>query len=132
MTFIRNKYPALATILDLKAQTESLVNSLETKFPVELTLFYRKREGLPDSLQISGIVVPKNKRGLGIGTEVMQTLVDFADEHGLLVTLTPSRDFGASSIDRLRRFYGQFGFVRNLGRNKDYRFYEAMIRQPNS
>ena len=94
---------------------------------VELTVFeYPERE----YLKISGIFIPKENRKQGLGSEVMQQVVDYADENGLTVILTPSTDFGATSVARLRKFYGRFGFKRNFGRNKDYRYSEAMIRLP--
>jgi GNAT superfamily N-acetyltransferase len=127
-------YPVLDRVLaqqDLTSEVKAFVDSMESKYPVELTIFFRKgSDYAPATLKIDGIRLPKDKRGQGIGSKVMQALVDFADDHNLLCVLTPSKDFGASSVERLRRFYGQFGFNRNLGKHKDFRFSEAMIRQP--
>lgn len=117
----------------MKAEVENFAKSLESKYDVVLELFYRKAiDPTRDSasMQLSAIMVKKDKRGVGTGTSVMKEIARFADDHGLIVTLSPSKDFGASSVERLRKFYGQFGFKRNLGRNKDFRFSEAMIRLP--
>jgi hypothetical protein len=62
----------------------------------------------------------------------MRDLTAFADKHNLTMTLTPSTDFGASSVERLKRFYGQFGFVNNKGRQKDFAISAAMYRLPNT
>ena len=114
---------AVANTPDLKSLVEQLKGSLESKFNVKLTIFYRKSP--EPSLMISGIVVPKGERGVGIGSKVMQSLSNFCDDHGLVGLLTPSKDFGAS-LARLRKFYGGFGFTRN----RDLRFSEAMMRRP--
>ena len=84
----------------------------------------------PDLLFLHAIQVPKEMRKQGMGTAFMEELTALADQEGKTVFLTPSRDFGATSVARLRRFYGRFGFKRNLGRNKDFRSAEAMIRVP--
>ena len=59
----------------------------------------------------------------------MTRLINYADEVGKPILLSPSNDFGGS-VTRLKEFYGRFGFVPNKGRNKDYRFSETYIRYP--
>jgi len=76
---------------------------------------------------VDNITVPKDMRGQGIATKVMQALVDEADANGWNMALTPSSDFGSSKA-RLIKFYGSFGFVPNSGRNKDYQTRETMVR----
>lgn len=108
----------------LPPEVQALVDEFEGK-GVAITLY-----GGTDYLTISAIVVPKDKRGQGLGSHFMQRLGIAADKLGLTVFLTPSTDLGATSVARLRRFYGQFGFKRNMGRNKDFRSWDAMVRQP--
>ena len=105
---------------------QELETQLETTHGLVLTLTLSHNL----YLEIASIVVPKAKRNRGIGTKVMQSICTYADENGLIVGLTPSTDFGATSIERLRKFYGRFGFIRNLGRLADLRISEAMIRVP--
>jgi|LakMenE18May11ns_1017448.scaffolds.fasta_scaffold8831460_1 predicted GNAT family N-acyltransferase len=83
-----------------------------------------------DELNLSTIKVDKDKRGQGLGTTVMKEILDFAQKHNLRVTLTPSKDLGATSVGRLVKFYRSFGFVPNKGRNKDYRISDTMIWTP--
>lgn len=116
--------------MDLKAKVEELTRSLEAKYQIELEVFYRHFPNEYSAIKIDAIWVPKEQRSIGIGSKVMEAIMEFADDHDLIALLTPSTDFGASSVNRLRKFYGQFGFVRNLGRNKDFRFSESMIRKP--
>lgn len=79
---------------------------------------------------LSEIRIPKNNRGKGLGTKAMQELIDYADRTGQKILLTPSIDFGATSVSRLEKFYKQFGFTSNKGSKKDYRYRETMIRRP--
>lgn len=99
------------------------------------------REALQDTLEGHGqimrdgphyelarVVVPD--RGQGTGSRLMQQLTDQADQLGVTLTLTPSTDFGGSSVARLQRFYRRFGFQPNKGRNRDYETRATMIRPP--
>lgn len=115
--------------MEWEAKLKSLAGALEIEHGITLELMsYGDRGG--GAFEISSIVVPKGSRKKGLGSEVMEKIIAFADDHNLIIGLTPSKDFGATSIPRLRKFYGKFGFVRNLGRNKDYQFRDAMIRKP--
>lgn len=82
------------------------------------------------NLHLSRIVVEKRLRGQGLGTKALEDLTHLADEHGMLMTLSPSTDFGASSKERLKRFYRRFGFVSNKGRHKDFTLHDSMYRLP--
>jgi ribosomal protein S18 acetylase RimI-like enzyme len=81
-------------------------------------------------LNLSSIKVDKDKRGQGVGSQVMKELLDYAQKIGYRVTLTPSKDLGATSVNRLKNFYKRFGFVSNKGRNKDFRISDTMIWNP--
>lgn len=82
-----------------------------------------------ENLVVSKIAVPLQRRGQGRATRAMRELLTWADVHEYVVTLTPSADFGASKA-RLVRWYRSLGFVSNLGRRRDHRYREAMIRRP--
>tara|TARA_R110000851_G_scaffold123761_2_gene253678 strand:+ start:6343 stop:8151 length:1809 start_codon:yes stop_codon:yes gene_type:complete len=82
-----------------------------------------------NTINLSRIVVPKDVRNSGIGSDVMQDLVSYADETGQKVALTPSSDFGGN-VKKLKEFYKRFGFVENKGKNKDFSTRESMIRPP--
>jgi GNAT superfamily N-acetyltransferase len=96
-----------------------VMRNLEDEYGIELDLYDTGKY-----LELSKIVVPKKSRGEGIGTELMQKIVDFADQTGKDVRLTPSTSFGATSTDRLKKFYKRFGFVKN----DDYAFRDTMVR----
>lgn len=79
---------------------------------------------------INAIEVERPNRGQGIGTKIMEDIISFADAKGKRVLLSPSTDFGATSVSRLNAFYKSFGFVHNRGKNKDFTTKETMIREP--
>lgn len=83
-----------------------------------------------NNLHLSRIEIERENRGRGFGTKAMEDLTALADHYGLLMTLSPSTDFGASSKERLKRFYRRFGFVSNKGRHKDFTLSDAMYRLP--
>lgn len=81
------------------------------------------------TISLSQIIVPKKQRQSGIGTSAMKALTDYADKTNQRIVLSPSSDFGGS-LARLIKFYKNFGFVSNKGRNKDFTTSETMIRLP--
>ena len=98
-----------------------ILQGLEQEFGIELDLYDNG-----DYLTLSRIVVPKDSRGGGIGKQAMQKIVDYADEVGKPIYLTPSKDFGATSKSRLEKFYKEFGFKKKP--REDFRTREAMVR----
>lgn len=82
------------------------------------------------AVRLSRVIVPKELRGSGLGSAFMDDLSRYADESGVSVRLSPSTDFGATSVSRLKDFYKRFGFVENKGRNRDFTTRESMYRTP--
>jgi hypothetical protein len=81
-------------------------------------------------ITLSRIEVPKDLRSTGMGTQALQELAQYADQSKKTIALSPSKDFGATSVDRLKDFYKRFGFVENKGKNKDFSISESMYRLP--
>ena len=103
---------------------ESLKESAESK-NIDLSIFENPNE---KTISLSKIVVPE--KNVGEGSKMMQEIIDYADNTNQTITLTPSTDFGGSSVNRLKKFYKKFGFVENKGRNKDFGFRDTMYRSP--
>lgn len=82
-----------------------------------------------NTITVSRIIVPKENRNQGIGSDAMQQIIDYADAMGKRVVLSPSSDFGGNK-ERLKSFYKKFGFVENKGKNKDFSVSETMYREP--
>jgi len=81
------------------------------------------------SIKLSRIVVNPDYQGQGIGTNILNDLIQYADINKKIVTLTPSSDFGGNK-NRLIQFYKRFGFKMNKGIHKSYEYMDTMIRWP--
>jgi len=115
----------------MESLVTQLQHSLEQKYE-GLTLmlsFFPSSEEAP-IVRINVIRFPKEKQKQGLGGQVMSELVTWADTHKTILTLSPTKDFGASSVSRLEKFYRRFGFKPNKGRSKDFRSRDTMIRYP--
>ena len=110
----------------VEMSVQDFKNYLIDKYGVSLQL---AESGSGSGLVLDKIVVPEDERGGGIGTQVMEEIIYYADTHGLTIGLDPDTSFGGT-MGRLKNFYKGFGFVPNKGRNKDYEFMQSYIRQP--
>jgi GNAT superfamily N-acetyltransferase len=107
---------------------QNLRNKLLDQYPgSEISAVYDNDKKV---LKVYKIAVAKNLRGKGFGSEIMDSIADWADSVQALIVLTPSTDFGGTSVNRLRRFYKRFGFVDNAGRKKDFSVSDTMYRKP--
>lgn len=75
------------------------------------------------------IIINDESRNMGIGTKIMMDLIKYTDENNKTIGVTPSEDFGGVK-SKLIKFYKRFGFVSNKGRNKNFEFTQAMVREP--
>lgn len=107
----------------IRLYEEYVLKNLEDQYDIKLDLWEGK-----EHLELSRIEVPKEARGSGVGSNVMQTICDYADEVGKKIYLTPSKDFGATSIARLESFYKDFGFVKKP--KDDFSSKNTMVRFP--
>lgn len=94
-------------------------------------------------LHLDTLAIAKGANRQGMGSEVMRELTRFADQYQARITLNraekgwqikPPASSGPSAVttseDRLIRFYQRFGFVRNMGRHKDFSINAEMYREP--
>jgi len=102
-------------------------NYLSEKYNASVRL-YLKSNG---DLKLDNLVVPKENRKKGIGTNIMQEIIAFADKNKMRLVLTTAvKDnyVGTTSSGRLKKFYKRFDFTENKG--KDYSISENMLRVP--
>ena len=71
------------------------------------------------SFYVNRIIVPDFMRGKGVGTELMQALAHFADEHSATMYIDPTANYG-SDVVRLTRFFARFGFVTSTDMHKPF------------
>lgn len=104
---------------------KGVVNNIYKKYnDVKLSVYENG-----DNISLDKIVVPREFRSSGIGTNIMKDLIKYADDNNKTIKLTPSGDFGGS-VSRLKEFYKKFGFVENKGKNKDYQIRDLFYRRP--
>lgn len=116
---------ALEEVPSVKKDLKGIANSWKD-IGVEMDVY----PGKADKINLSRIVVDESKRNQGLGTKAMNDLIQYADTTGKTITLSPSADFGATSVNRLKDFYKQFGFVENKSKNKDFSISDSMYRLP--
>ena len=99
-----------------------ILQELEDQFNIELDLYDNGKY-----LQLSKIKIPKESRNSGLGSKIMTRITEYSDTQNLKIYLTPSKDFGATSISRLEKFYKSFGFVKNTDKSETK---DTMVRLP--
>lgn len=115
----------------LQKPHKEFAESIEKKHPgVKLGLYKSTAHKSRNILTLHSIVVPKEHRGKGVGSSIMQAVNAHADKHNATVALTPDTSYGGSSVSRLKKFYKSHGYVENKGRHKDYTLSESMHRKP--
>lgn len=87
------------------------------------------------NIVLDNIEVARDARKRGTGAAALKELTDYADRTGALIWLSVAdRDSstGTTSRARLVKFYRQFGFIPNKGRNKRFELslYAHMYRDP--
>lgn len=97
-----------------------LRNSLEILYPVILVM-----EKNYNRIQLDLIQVDEDRRGEGIGLEIMTRIISYSNMYMLPIELTPCGKFG-SSKRKLKKFYKKLGFVKNKRRHSINHY--AMIR----
>jgi len=113
----------------LSQEPAQTVDQIESTLIEEFEDLKLSISGRNDNVTLNKIIIPEGQRSQGVGSQVMQRIMDWADQNGKTVALTPSKDFGGS-VSRLKSFYKQLGFVDNKGSNKDFEISESMLREP--
>ena len=113
-----------------QTQTQKAINSLEdikTKYKSQtdqLNIFENK----DNTISINNLVVKQNLRNKGIGQNILNDIIVYADKNGKTITLTPTSQY--LTKNRLTNWYKKNGFVENKGRNTDYSISDTMYRLP--
>lgn len=110
-------YPVL---LSKSTELDTLVHKLRIDTPELRTLLVSEDS---NSITIDMIEVDRLERKKGIGSSVIEQIIQYADSVGKEVNLIPGQqdsNFGTTSRSRLVGFYKRFGFLENKGRNKDF------------
>jgi hypothetical protein len=79
-----------------------------------------------DAIELKLIQISDKYKGQGYGTAIMNKLTKWADRNNKIIVLSPSE----IKTNKLIKWYKEFDFLENKGRNKDFRFMNRMIRYP--
>ena len=127
------------TISDFKEQqpmqrtennTSKTIKSLEdikTKYKNQtdqLNIFENK----DNTISINNLIVKENLRNQGIGQNILNDIIDYADKNNKVITLTPTSEY--LTKNRLTDWYKRNGFVENKGKNSDFSISDTMYRLP--
>lgn len=100
--------------------SENLEDKLSYKYNIDIEIYE-----YDDYIELKKIVVPKDRRGEGIGSDVIEELIDYCRDTNKSLFVTPSSAFGGN-VNKLTNFYKSFGFKNNKGRNRDFRSMESL------
>jgi len=79
-----------------------------------------------NKIKLDKIFIPKEMRGIGIGTEIITALKEYSQRVGKPIVLNPEPEKGKKGA--LQRFYERNEFVNNVGRRKDYDLTDTFSR----
>ncbi len=79
-------------------------------------------------IYVDFLIVAEEHRQKGLGKNFMRDLTALADEVNCPLALTPDTSFGSSDEARLENLYAQFGFIKNIGKARDFSTNHTMIR----
>ena len=72
------------------------LSDIESKYAEQTdVLFVHEKK---DKISISNIVVKKELRNSGIGQAILTDIINYADENGKTITLTPTSEFGTKEL----------------------------------
>lgn len=103
------------------------LNDIKTKYKNQtdqLNIFENK----DNTISINNLVVKQNLRNKGIGQNILNDIIDYADKKGKTIILTPTNQYMTKS--RLTNWYKENGFVENKGKNTNFSISDTMYRLP--
>ena len=123
-----SKPPAAAKGARAAKNLKSTVRDIESSTGAELVVSDRSDQGI---LVLRSIKVAEDQRGTGKASDAMKQLIDYADQTGKQIALTPEA-IGTSGLSsaQLKKWYSSLGFVPNKGKVKRFEVSETMIREP--
>jgi GNAT superfamily N-acetyltransferase len=117
----------------LKTRIHEFEQALIPKYP-EIKRVELYFDDTNNSIFLSDMYIQPEYRGKGIGTKIMNDIINISDEMNLPVVLIPEPEENSMSQRQLINFYKKFGFIINRGDKMDYSlsipFVMTMVRYP--
>ena len=105
-----------------QSDIQELINFFVNKYP-EIVLRINEFE---NKIKLDKIFIPKEMRGMGIGTEIITALKEYSQRVNKPIVLNPEPEKGKKGA--LQRFYERNEFVDNSGKRKDYDLTDTISR----
>lgn len=90
---------------------------------------FKTRNGF---LNLTKIEIFEDYRREGYATQVMNQIIDYANDKGATIILTPDPYLKNITKKNLEDWYKSFGFIMNKGKNKDFTHKELMYKLPDA
>lgn len=127
----------------IREAIESLFNPEENKVMIDMDsgeislgdkiigdfYLYKTRNGF---LNLTKIEIFEEYRKEGYATQVMNQIIDYANDKKATIILTPDPYLKNITKKNLSDWYKSFGFKLNKGKNKDFTHRELMYKLPDS
>lgn len=113
-------YPIETDILEYKSNSykvPAIQKELKIKYGDKIKIILLENDEI---LEITNIFINPDERGKGIFSDIMNNIIDYATNKGLIITLYPTDEFGTDK-HQLIEMYKKYGFVLN-SKLKDKRF----------
>jgi len=117
----------IMNIIITESQFKSIMEGNYVNLPIDNDIKLELWED-HNKLTLDTIIIPKHLRNQGMGTKIMNMITNYADSVNKPLFLTPSTSYGATSVDRLIKFYKNFNFKRNKN-DKDLSIH-YLVRYP--
>ncbi len=125
MATLRIKPDPLDSILNL---WETECQEISKKLAAANTEVEFKLIAYKEFIYVDWLIIPENLRNQGLSTKFFNELVAAADSINCPLALTPDPSFGSSDESRLEEYYKRFGFIKNIGKDRDFSTNHLMIR----
>ena len=111
--------------MSASSQSSTVISSLadiKSKYKDDVNYLFMHESS--DTVFLDNVVV--KDKGKGTGQRILDDIIEYADDIGKRVALTPTSEFGTKA--RLEKWYKKNGFIKNSGRNADMSLSETMYR----
>lgn len=102
------------------------VDDIESKYKAKMDYMILNED--KQYINIRNLVVKEELRNNGTGQAILNDIIQYANETGKTITLTPTNAFNTKQ--RLKQWYKKNGFVENTGKNANFLISDTMYKLP--
>lgn len=102
------------------------VDDIELKYKEQTDYIILNEDS--DYINVRNLVIKENLRNNGIGQNILNDIMEYANKTRKTITLTPTNAFNTKT--KLKQWYKKNGFVENSGKNADFTISDTMYKVP--